>query len=81
MITGILSGHSIYLNCLALSQDNSYVVSGAFGTIIVHSTKTGIVEYRADNIFVGEIKSLYYFPDGSGLVACGGVYQGYGGEN
>jgi len=55
------------------------VVSGAFGTIIVHSTKTGIVEYRADNIFVGEIKSLYYFPDGSGLVACGGVYQGYGG--
>ena len=55
------------------------MVSGAFGTIIVHSTKTGIVEYRADNIFVGEIKSLYYFPDGSGLVACGGVYQGYGG--
>jgi len=32
-------------------QDNSYVVSGnKDGTIIVHSTKTGIVEYRADNV-------------------------------
>ena len=56
MITGVLSGHSRPLNCVALSQDNSYVVSGnEDGTIVIHSTKTGIVEYRADNVFTGGV--------------------------
>ena len=71
MITGVLSGHSSRVFCVALSQDNSYVVSGGEdGTIIVHSTKTGIVEYRADNVFAVGVRGLCYLPNGS-LVACG----------
>ena len=63
-------GHSTLLTCVALSQDNS--VSGdEVGTIIVHSTKTGIVEFRADNVFAGGVLGLCYLPNGSGLVACG----------
>jgi len=70
MIPGVLSGHSRHCNCVALSQDNSYVVSGDYdGNIIVHSTKTGIVEYRADNVFAGGVTELCYL-DGS-VVACG----------
>ena len=62
MITGVLPGHSRPLNCVALSQDNSYVVSGdQDGTIIVHSTKTGIVEYRADNVFANEVRVFAIF--------------------
>ena len=72
MITGVLSGHSNVVSCVVLSQDNSYVVSGdEDGTIIVHSTKIGIVEYRADNVFANYVSGLCYFPNGS-LVACGG---------
>jgi len=75
MITGVLSGHSSPLNCVALSQDNSYVVSGGDdGTIIVHSTKTGIVEYRADNVFAEDVCGLCCLPNGS-LVACGSDYD------
>jgi len=71
MITSVLSGHSSPLNCVALSQDNSYVVSGnQDSTIIVHSTKTGIVEYRADNVFANGVYGLCYLLNGS-LVACG----------
>jgi len=78
MITGVLSGHSSHVICVVLSQDNSYVVSGdEDGTIIVHSTKTGIVEYRALNVFARCV--LCYLPNGSGLVACG--YDGPGGAN
>jgi len=70
-LSGVLSGHSIDVMCVALSQDNSYVVSGdEDGTIIVHSTKTGIVEYRADNVFANRVYGLCYLLDGS-LVACG----------
>ena len=83
MITGVLSGHSspvecvnLSRDCVALSRDSSYVVSGsADGTIIVHSTKTGIVEYRADNVFANGVQGLCYLLDGS-LVACG--YDGNG---
>ena len=73
MITGVLSGHSSRVKCVALSRDNSYVVSGyEDGTIIVHSTKTGIEAYRADNVFAGgEVYGLCYLLDGSGFVACG----------
>ena len=39
------------------------------GTIIVHSTKTGIVEYRADSVFADRVSGLCYLPNGSGLVA------------
>jgi len=71
MITSVLSGHSSPLRCVALSRDNSYVVSGGEdGTIIVYSTKTGIVEYRADNVFAVGVRGLCYLPNGS-LVACG----------
>ena len=70
MITSVLSGHSSPVSFVALSQDNSYVVSGnQDGTIIVHSTKTGIVEYRADNVFANGVYGLCYLPNGSGLVA------------
>jgi len=71
MITGVLSGHSSLLRCVALSRDNSYVVSGdGDGTIIVHSTKTGIVKYRVDNVFAVDVCGLCCLPNGS-LVACG----------
>jgi len=66
-----LSGHSSSLRYVALSHDNSHVVSGDYnGNIIVHSTKTGIVKYRADNAFAYDVYGLCYLLDGS-LVACG----------
>jgi len=62
MITGVLSGYSSLLRCVALSRDNSYVVSGGDdSTIIAHSTKTGIVEYRADNVFANEVRVFAVF--------------------
>jgi len=79
MITSVLSarsGHSSDVNCVALSRDNSYVVSGdEDGTIIAHSTKTGIVKYRADNVFAFYVSGLCYLPNGS-LVACGFDHHG-----
>ena len=76
MIAGVLSGHSSPLNCVALSQGNSYVVSvGDDGIIIVHSTKTGIVKYQADNVFATRCVTGLCYLDGSGFVACG-----YGGD-
>jgi len=78
MITGVLSGHSRPVNWVVLSRDNSYVISGGDdSTIIAHSTKTGIVEYRADNVFAYGVRGLCYLLDGS-LVACG--YDGSGGN-
>ena len=66
--------------CLALSQITGLVVSGdRMGTIIVHSTKTGIVEYRADNVFDGSVRGLCYLPNGS-LVACGNSDEGDEGD-
>jgi len=64
MNANVLSGHFGSVSCVALSQDNSYVV-------IVHSTKTGIVEFRADNVFANGVYGLCYLLNGSGVVACG----------
>ena len=76
MITGGLSGHSSPVSCVALSRDNSYVVSGDMdGTIIAHSTKTGIEAYRADNVFANGVYGLCCLLDGS-LVACGDDVSG-----
>ena len=59
-----------------MSQYNSYEVSGVDeGTIIVHSTKTGIVEYRADNVFANFVLGLCCLPNGS-VVAYGEVADG-----
>jgi len=41
------------------------------GSIIIHSTSSNKVEYRADNVFAGGVTSLCYLLNGSGLVACG----------
>jgi len=72
MITGVLPGHSSPVKCVALSRDNSYVISGGMNsTIIVHLTKTGIVEFRADSGFANGVSGLCCLPNGSGLVACG----------
>jgi len=69
-------GHSESVMSVALSQYNSNVVSGDDeGTIIVHS-KAGKVEHQADSVFAGEVRSLCCFPNGSGLVACGGDEDG-----
>jgi len=47
------------------------VASGSWrGSIIIHSTSSNNVEYRADNVFTGGVDGLCYFPNGS-LVACG----------
>jgi len=54
-----------------LKNDCDQVVSGGEGgSIIVHSTSSNKVEYRADNVFTGSISGLCYLPNGS-LVACG----------
>jgi len=56
------------------------VASGSEGgSIIIHSTNSNKVEYRADNVFGGanEVLGLCYLPNGS-LVACGGIYGGGG---
>jgi len=47
------------------------------GSIIVHSTSSNKVEYRADNVFAYDVKGLCYLLNGS-LVACG--YDGPGGN-
>ena len=54
-----------------MKNDCDQVVSGGEGgSIIVHSTSSNKVEYRADNVFTGSISGLCYLPNGS-LVACG----------
>jgi len=69
-----------YLFCMALSRDNNHVVLGYHeGTIIVYSTKTGIAEFRADNVFAGGVHGLCYLLNGSGIVACGSDGIGAGG--
>jgi len=76
MISGVLSGHSCPLRFVALANDSRYVASGGDdGSIIVHSTSSNKVEYRADNVFAERVIGLCYLPNGSGLVACG-----YGGD-
>jgi len=62
---------SSHVNCVALSQDNSYVVSGSkSGSIIVHSTSSNKVEYQTNNVFANGVYGLCYLLNGS-LVACG----------
>ena len=55
----VLHGHSDIVNCVTL-RSNGHVVSSEDGTIIAHSTKTGIVEYRADNVFANAMVSLVF---------------------
>jgi len=40
------------------------------GSIIIHSTSSNELEYRADNVFAGSVNGLCYLLNGS-LVACG----------
>jgi len=48
------------------------VASGSEGgSIIIHSTSSNKVEFRADNVFARCVTGLCYLPNGS-LVACGG---------
>jgi len=47
------------------------------GSIIIHSTSSNKVEYRADNVFAYGVKGLCYLPNGS-LVACGNDSTGNG---
>jgi len=64
------------VHCVAVSRDNAQVASGYDeGTIIIHSIKTATVEFRADNVFAGEVNGICYFPNGSGLVACGNDFE------
>jgi len=65
----LLHGHNDSVYCVALS--NGHVASGSEGgSIIIHSTSSTKVEYRADNVFAGGVNGLCYLPNGS-LVACG----------
>ena len=67
-----LHGHNAAVNCVAL-RSNGHVASGSRngGSIIIHSTRTNNVEYRADNVFANRVCGLCYLLDGS-LVACDG---------
>ncbi len=67
----LLHGHNADVRCLALSRSNGHVASGSKrGSIIIHSTSSNKVEYRADNVFANGVYGLCYLPNGS-LVACG----------
>jgi len=66
----LLHGHNAAVYCVAL-RSNGYVASGdGNGLIIIHSTSSNKVEYRADNVFAERVLGLCYLLDGS-LVACG----------
>jgi len=69
----LLHGHNRKVECVALSRSNGHVASGGAhpGSIIIHSTSSNNVEYRADNVFAYGVSDLCYLPNGSGLVACG----------
>ena len=68
MITSVLSGHSCPLRFVALAHDSKYVASGSDdGSIIIHSTSSNKVEFRADYVFA-QVLGLCYLPNGS-LVA------------
>jgi len=74
----LLHGHNGEVRCVAL-RSNGHVASGGGGrSIIVHSTRSNKVEYRADNVFAYGVYGLCYLPNGSGLVACGS--GGVGGD-
>jgi len=65
----LLHGHNDPVLCVALC--NNQVASGSrSGSIIVHSTSSNKVEYRADNVFAYGVQGLCYLLDGS-LVAVG----------
>jgi len=67
----LLHGHNSGVYCVAL-RSNGHVASGSDDrSIIVHSTSSNKVEYRADNVFAYGVYGLCYLPNGSGLVACG----------
>jgi len=66
----LLHGHNAAVQCVALSRNNGHVASGSRRVIIIHSTSSNKVEYRADNVFAYDVKGLCYLLDGS-LVACG----------
>jgi len=72
MDENLLHWHNDNVLCLALSRCNGHVASGGEGgSILIHSTSSNKVEYRADNVFTeGEVNDLCYLPNGS-LVACG----------
>ena len=66
----LLHGHNGAVLCVALSRSSGHVASGSrSGSIIVHSTSSNKVEYRADNVFA-QVLGLCCLPNGS-LVACG----------
>jgi len=66
----LLHGHNDDVRCVAL-RSNGHVASGSEGgSIIIYSTSSNKVEYRADNVFDGSVIGLCYLPNGS-LVACG----------
>jgi len=66
----LLHGHTSDVCCVAL-QSNGHVASGSEGgSIIIHSTSSNKVEYRADNVFDRGVYDLCYLLDGS-LLACG----------
>jgi len=65
----LLHGHNGFVYCVAL-RSNGHVASGSkSGSIIIHSTSSNKVEYRADNVFANGVFGLCYLLNGS-LVAC-----------
>ena len=65
----LLHGHNSAVECVAL-RSNGQVASGSRkGSIIIHSTSSNKVVYRADNVFAYDVHELCYLLDGSGLVA------------
>ena len=73
-----LHGHNDTVCCVALRCNGHVASGGGSRSIIVHSTISNKVEYRADNVFANWVNGLCYLPNGS-LVACG--YDGGGGDS
>jgi len=74
----LLHWHNAAVRCVALRSNGHVASGGNEGSIIIHSTSSNKVEYRADDVFAVCILGLYYLLDGSGLVACGN--DGIGGN-
>jgi len=72
----VLHGHNSIVLRVALRSNGHVASSSKSGSIIIHSTSSNKVEYRADNVFANGVYGLCYLPDGSGLVASGSNGEG-----
>jgi len=75
MFEQLLHGHNDEVDCVALLSNGQVASGSSSGSIIIHSSSSNNIEYRADNVFANGVFGLCYLPNGS-LVACGDDDEG-----